>query len=545
MQPLIYLGVRAWLAWLQLCEKSERAFTNSPIVLVAAGAVHSWAVVYSLFVAVHARAARVAGYHDGYVDHLPASVAWTETFATGCFWIWLVAGFSTAAAQALDDTPDLGGAKLDILTQVARSPVFRSALANAHSISCAGLFLSLISLCGAVAMMSGSITVCEACLLLVSVGIALPHAILAVRRLHETLDELLAALLPPDAVEAAAAEAALFGPQLCVLLALVDSPGHAYLWQNLVYVLASGGYLASLAACALNPPKQSNTALPPEAMDTVTSLTMDGMAAAVIVMSYPDWNNFSLWMFIIILAGMAFATAVRQKDFREFYMEWLEPIFPIKDDSKQKPNAQRQLIQTCARGVAILCATAGLWDMLFHTTVHAGQMYAPPDWSDILLLRWQPSQSGKESAEMLKIATEALGLNENDLQLQGTLEDHRLMLFGYKTSTAGKMASQWKRAKDAPKGELAQLIDTSFAPWALDYTMCSASKGAKGDLKNSEQHLAFEAACDWMVDKVRRTGELIQQILNNASEAKADAAPTGSDSKDSKDSGDEAGSDLG
>ena len=60
MQPLVYLAVRGWLGWIQFVERSKRAFLNSSLVLVAAGAVHCWAVVYSLFVAVHTRAMRQA-----------------------------------------------------------------------------------------------------------------------------------------------------------------------------------------------------------------------------------------------------------------------------------------------------------------------------------------------------------------------------------------------------------------------------------------------------------------------------------------------------
>ena len=78
------------------------------------------------------------------------------------------------------------------------------------------------------------------------------------------------------------AEAASVGPQLCVILALADSPGHAcawlshafacfrmlshasphveteltrYLWQNFVYFVAAIAFLASVAACGRSPPK--------------------------------------------------------------------------------------------------------------------------------------------------------------------------------------------------------------------------------------------------------------------------------------------------
>lgn len=505
MQPLLYLGARAWLAWLQFCEKSERAFLNSHVVVVAAGAVHSWAVVYSLFVAVHARAARVAGYHEGYVDHLPASVSATETLATGCFWIWLLAGFSTAAVQILDDAPVLGDAKPDKFTEIVRSKAFHSFLANAHSISCAGLFISLLMLCATVAMMSGSITTCELCLLFVSVGIALPHAVLAVRRLHESLDVVIAQLLPTDMAEAAAAEAASMGPQLCILLALVDSPGHAYMWQNLIYVATSGTYVTSIVLCGLYPPKQSNVALPPSTPETITGLVLDGMAAGVIVMSYPDWNNLSLWVFVIVLVGCSVATATANKAFREFYMEWLEPIFPVRTDSHHMPNAQRQLFQKCARCLAIVCATAGLWDMNFHqAAVHAGQMYAPPDWSDVFLLRWQNTYTENDNSTMVKIAAEALEIPVNELRVEDTLPDHKILIFVTNSTDPNHVKRQWKKTKESPKGELAKLLDTGFAPPALDYTMCAASKNVEksaGGVTETAEHAAYDAACNWMLTR--------------------------------------------
>lgn len=530
MQPLLYLGARAWLAWLQFCEKSERAFLNSPVVVVAAGAVHSWAVVYSLFVAVHARAARVAGYHEGYVDHLPASVSMTETLATGCFWIWLIAGFSTAAVQILDDAPMLGDAKPDKFTQIVRSPSFHSFLANAHSISCAGLFISLLMLCATVAMMSGSITCCELCLLVVSVGIAMPHALLAVRRLHENIDQAIMQILPADMAEAAAAEAAAMGPQLCILLALVDSPGHAYLWQNVIYVAASGTYVASVAACALHPPKQANVALPPSTPETITSLILNGMSAGVIVMSYPDWNNWTLWIFVIVLIGSSFATATQNKAFREFYMEWLEPIFPVKTDSKQMPNAQRALLQKCARSFGIVCASAGLWDMWFHTTVHAGQMYAPatPDWSDVFLLRWQPPYAQNENRTMLKITADALGLEANELQVQDTIPDHNLLLFTSNSTSDSQIKAKWKKAKESPQGELAKLVDTSFAPSALDYAMCLLSEKSHrngGAVTETAEHAAYGAACVWMGRRVHFVHSLL--AANTAHATGAAPASTG------------------
>eukprot|EP00438_Fugacium_kawagutii_P002547 Skav219493 [mRNA] locus=scaffold937:61374:64692:- [translate_table: standard] len=66
-----------------------------------------------------------------------------------------------------------------------RSPFLHSALGHAHSVSCVGLFVSIILLCATMVTMKGGITVCESCLAIVAIGFAFPHMILAGRRLSD------------------------------------------------------------------------------------------------------------------------------------------------------------------------------------------------------------------------------------------------------------------------------------------------------------------------------------------------------------------------
>ncbi|CAK0865245.1 unnamed protein product, partial [Prorocentrum cordatum] len=82
------------------------------------------------------------------------------------------------------------------------------------------------------------VTACELCLCFISMGFAWPHAVVACRRIREanpkkTEDTKIDT--SAVAAEAAAQEAAALGPQLCVILALADTPGHAYVWQNAVF----------------------------------------------------------------------------------------------------------------------------------------------------------------------------------------------------------------------------------------------------------------------------------------------------------------------
>ncbi|CAE7292781.1 unnamed protein product [Symbiodinium natans] len=370
MQPLVYLAVRGWLGWIQFVERSKRAFLNSSLVLVAAGAVHCWAVVYSLFVAVHTRAMRHSGYHQGSAEQLPQSVALTETLAVSSLWVWLIAGFTTAAVRMLDEDADglplgMDDLKWGPLLRFIRSPFLHSALGHAHSVSCVGLFVSIIFLCATMAAMKGGITVCESCLAIVAIGFAVPHMVLAGRRLSESVDRALSEILPADSFEAAAAEAAAAGPQLCVILSLADAPGHAYWWQNIVYTMASMAFVAAVVACGRSPSKAANVPLPPEKAETLVCLLLDAMTALCIVLSYPHLNTWLLR--IAVVAVIACAVAAQHSPVREIYLDWLEPIFVIRSDShKRFPHGQRQLLRQLAWVASILCAAVALWDIALH-----------------------------------------------------------------------------------------------------------------------------------------------------------------------------------
>ncbi|CAE7232287.1 unnamed protein product [Symbiodinium sp. KB8] len=290
MQPLAYFAVRSLLGWLQWVERAEHAFISNALVLVAAGAAHCWAVVYALFIAIHTRAMRYEGYHEGYTEHLPVWVNWTENLAVASMGIWWAAGFSTAAIRIIDDDArglpmDGGDVQVNKFIQILRSERLHDGLGLAHTLSCIGLFMSIVLLCIAMGLMKGSVTACELCLCFVAIGFAIPHAVVSCRRLDlsnpkKTED---AAPLPSEAAEAAAQEAASLGPQLCVILALADSPGHAYLWQNFVYFVAAIAFVAAVAACGRSPPKVGNAALPPQTGEFATCLVLDFVASVALV----------------------------------------------------------------------------------------------------------------------------------------------------------------------------------------------------------------------------------------------------------------------
>lgn len=488
MQPLAYFAVRSLLGWLQFVERTDRAFMSNALLLVATGAAHCWAVVYALFIAIHTRAMRYDGYHEGYTEHLPFWVSWTETLAVASMGIWWAAGFTTAAIRIIDD--DAKGLPMDgrdvnvnIFVQIMRSPKLHDGLAIAHTVSCVGLFASIILLCVAMALMKGAVTACELCLCFVSVGFALPHAVVSCRRLNLTSPKKEDALeAPAPAAEAAAQEAAALGPQLCVILALADSPGHAYLWQNFAYLVSAVAFVAAVAACGRSPPKVGDAALPPEPAEFFTCLALDAAASIALVICFPHLNTWHLWALFALLAALF--TAVWFEGWRDVFIDLLDPLLVVRSDTdKALPGQQRQRMRRASWATTLACAAVALWDIMLHP-VQEGLFEVPDDGVDdglpdlwdqntMLLLRWRPA-GAQTSTGLLTRAAEALELDVDKLATQAFLPNHRLLLFkvaGKENNTRLPAHIRWKAAVMSPKGKLAAVVDPEF-PGALNVTLC-------------------------------------------------------------------------
>jgi len=492
MQPLAYFAVRSLLGWLQWVEQGDRAFVSNALLLVATGATHCWAVVYALFIAIHTRAMRYDGYHEGYAEHLPFWVSWTETLSIASMGIWWAAGFTTAAIRIVDDDArglpmEIGEVTPNIFIQLIRSPKLHNGLAVAHTVSCVGLFASIILLCIAMALMAGSITACELCLCFVSVGFALPHAVVAGRRLsmqdNKKQDDIVE---PAPAAEAAAQEAAALGPQLCVVLALADSPGHAYLWQNFIYLVSAIAYVAAVAACGRSPPKAGDSALPPETGEFVTCLLLDAAASISLVVCFPHLNTWHIWALAALLAALF--VAIWFEGWRDLVVDLLDPLLVVRSDTdKALPGHQRQRLRHTAWALTLVCATVALWDILLHP-VQEG-LFEPMDdhledgfpdlWdaNTMLLLRWKdtPVKPPGEN-ELISAAAEGLGVEKERLKTQVLFEQHRLWLFKVekdRETDANKLPAHisWKALMLAPKGRLTKYVDSEF-PGALNVTLC-------------------------------------------------------------------------
>mmetsp|Transcript_56844 Transcript_56844/g.122941 ORF Transcript_56844/g.122941 Transcript_56844/m.122941 type:complete len:576 (-) Transcript_56844:241-1968(-) len=542
MQPLAYFAVRSLLGWLQFVEREDRAFVSNALLLVATGAAHCWAVVYALFIAIHTRAMRYDGYHEGYTEHLPFWVSWTEGLSVASMGIWWAAGFTTAAIRIIDD--DARGLPTDgrdidvnIFFRIIRSPKLQDALALAHTVSCVGLFVSIILLCIAMALMKGSISACELCLCFVSVGFALPHAVVSCRRLQlpdKKKEDATVAAGPTQAAEAAAQEAAALGPQLCVILALADSPGHAFLWQNFIYLVSAIAFVAAVAACGRSPPKVGDAALPPDVGEFVACLSLDAAASLALVICFPHLNTWHLWALAALLAALF--VAVWFEDWRDLIIDLLDPLLVVRSDTdKALPGQQRQRLRGAAWVATMLCAAVALWDILLHpvqeglfeTEADLGDHVLPDLWdqSAMLLLRWQGEEPDHQV--LLKAAAESLDIETDKLATQAIFKQHRLLLFKFlgppEQESSKAVHLRWKALVQSPQGELAKLKDSTHFPATLNVTLClhahaavesgkTAEAGAEGskpvmpvDFVNTvgptaDVQDAYIAACDWWME---------------------------------------------
>eukprot|EP00747_Dinoflagellata_sp_TGD_P165927 gnl/TRDRNA2_/TRDRNA2_187951_c0_seq1.p1 gnl/TRDRNA2_/TRDRNA2_187951_c0~~gnl/TRDRNA2_/TRDRNA2_187951_c0_seq1.p1 ORF type:complete len:715 (-),score=151.08 gnl/TRDRNA2_/TRDRNA2_187951_c0_seq1:57-2201(-) len=500
MPPLVYLAVRCLLGWLQFLERHQRAFVSSTALVVITGAAHCWAVVYSLFIAIHYRAMRYDGYHEGYTEHLPFWISWTEVISVTSMHIWWIAGVVGVAIRILDDDrEELPVDRRDVMsaagtcTKCLRSPTLRKGLALAHTLSCAGLFASIVMLCAAMLLMKGSITACELSLVLVAAGFALPHAVVSFNRLATVNSSVVKAIALGDgAAEAAGAEAAALGPQLCVLLALADSPGHAYIWQNIVYVVSAPAFIAAGVACAMTPPKRAGVALPPELGELVTCLVLNISSALALLVHFPSLTTWHIWALVLPLTALILALWV--KDWRGIVVDFLEPLMILRSDvDKAVPGENRQRLRKAAWFAALICAFTTLWDIWLHPVeAPPGYYYGDEendkqwdddwgsglgDWSPhgpwtaeaVLMLRWQ---QGKEPAdsELLHVAAEALGVEDKSLAVYERLNESRLLLF-HNNQDFLPMNKKWAEALEAMSGKLTDVVDTKF-PANLNASLC-------------------------------------------------------------------------
>lgn len=578
---MAYFAVRLLLGWLQHIERADRAFVNNGFLIVASGAAHAWAVVYALFIAIHTRAMRYDGYHEGYTEHLPFWISWTETLAVASMGVWWAAGFTTAAIRIIDDDSrglptEMKDINAGICLQAMRSPKLRDALAVAHTVSSVGLFMSILLLCVAMALMKGIVTTCELCLCLVSSGFALPHAVVACRHLKRADKK-------PDnkaaaSAEAAAQETAALGPQLCVVLALADSPGHAYWWQNFTYHVSAGSFIAAVVACFQSPPKAGGAALPPEPLELLACTFLQVAASAALLMCFPHFHTWYLYALLAMLATLL--AALRSEGWRDLLVDLLEPLFAVRSGAdKLLPGPRREGLRCASRATAAACALVALWDIALRPVARGGEeqptgpglLGASDLWDPgaLLLLRWPGTAEfegeGPSEQQVLAAAAEALGVAPGALVARARLPQHRLLLFaaaGGGTAAGASLHSRWAaaapaalRALGTEAGGEARAGATQPFPATLNATLClhahasaelarqhaeeaaqiaggawdgEAAMGNEPTMPSDflravgpspDAHSAYMAACDWWTEKLDAYYGADDETLHLASEA--------------------------
>jgi len=535
MWPVAYLLIRACIGWLQFMERSERAFISSSLVLAAAGAAHCCLIVYALFLTVHNRAMRYDGYHEGYVEHLPPLVAWSETLAIASFWVWLLAGLATAAVRVVDVDSEnlpvgLEDTKMSVVNKVMGSPVLRRGLGLAQSLSCTVLFIDVVLLSITMVVMEGGISACEFCTFLIAIVFAIPHAALALGHMHPGVNSSLEAMFPNGIIESAAAEAAAMAPQLCVILGVADAPGHAFFWQKAIYLSTAVTFIAAVIASSLSPGKNSGAALPPEASQSFACAWVSVSAAVCIILSYPDMNQWSTWIGTALVCGFGMFGYPLWKDEA---LDWLEPIFVIRSDThKRLPNQQRQMVRSVSWVLGVLCAITGLWDIILHPPMAPMPNLDDPlaaVVSDNLLMRWKPEAAVQDANETLAVIASAMNVPIDGLEVEAELPEHRLIIFHaapgkLKEVTLSELRLNWSKLAHDPtaRSKLQGIIDTSF-PAIISARTCNTlvrrDKGEtvedesdkQGSLKTQDARDAYKAACQWWADSLEKWGRLFQE----------------------------------
>ncbi|CAJ1387177.1 unnamed protein product [Effrenium voratum] len=171
-------------------------------------------------------------------------------------------------------------------------------------------------------------------------------------------------------------------------------------------------------------------------------------------------------------------------------IDLLDPLFTVRSDSdKALPGKQRETLRRGSWACCIVCGAVAMWDIMLHP-VQEGAFDLPGDlhglddgladlWDQntMMLFRWKPGE-GRDEAALLWAAAESLEVDAMHLKKQALFEEHRLLLFKYdagkdgaQRAAASPVHAKWKEQIASPKGQLAQIVDTSF-PTALNVTLC-------------------------------------------------------------------------
>eukprot|EP00931_Biecheleriopsis_adriatica_P039152 TRINITY_DN22401_c0_g1_i1.p1 TRINITY_DN22401_c0_g1~~TRINITY_DN22401_c0_g1_i1.p1 ORF type:complete len:726 (-),score=122.81 TRINITY_DN22401_c0_g1_i1:108-2285(-) len=371
MQPFVYLTLRGLITLFQFQELSQRAFLSSPTLALAGGVAHCWAVSYALILSLVLHSARISGH--AWLDTLPWFAIRAEQLAFASGTVWWIAGLGTTCVRALrvdEETmglpTDMRDATIPKILIYVQSPKCRKALAFAQTLSCVGVFLSIILLCIAIFSMGRDITIAEFSLAAVSLSFGIPHVMLA----WDGMQGMMRTKTVPDcrSLLAAAAEASALGPQFAVILACADVAGLHSFWQQLLCVLAVLAFVASLGTCSYWPHARAGAVEAPALSVLCGSLALDVIAGWLVLRAIPALSGgLFFWLFGLITA--AIGIGILFKECRLLILEFLEPIMPLLSPaSGMAPVLQHEAARLAARGLLLLCSGMILVANLQHNT---------------------------------------------------------------------------------------------------------------------------------------------------------------------------------
>lgn len=547
MQPLVYLGARVALAYLQILERSSRAFVCSVPTVLAAGAAHCWAVVYALIVAVLMQMIRLTGGRGDYADLLPAWVVFTEQCSSVMMLVWCLAGTAICYIRVVQVDEHAQGLPVDrrgagwpAWMRFAYSPGVKAALQAAHMLSGAGLFLSVLLLCAAMFGTGGSATTCDTCLVATACVFALPHAAVAARLVAAA-----GGALRGGAALSMASEAAVLGPQLCVLWATADIYGKASPPQRGLYALTTAAYAASVCACGAAPPRGDGDATPSTFGALAVSIVASCASVITLVVSFPNLRDWLLWA--VAAVELLLCAALSCWDVREPFLEILEPIMPL-----QSKRPRRSPLSAALQLLVLASSASAAWGVYaehlrppppYSQGAAYGSDYvsmqprqhehpipmaqqprfshadrqrrpaqagpppratsttrpAPPQDDARLVLRWREdaeaarASAGVDVDALLALAAGAMGLRPSHLAAERVLHEHRLLIF--RAVGGGPPTTPWQAALvgAAEGGGVARAVEAAF-PAELSASGCDGGGDALRERGARDAHAAACAA---------------------------------------------------
>jgi len=194
---------------------------------------------------------------------------------------------------------------------------------------------------------------------------------------------------------AAASEASILGPQLCLVIAVAGATNHAPGWSSILYlltaiVLALDCVLTGLFASHHGSERAAN----PSLLTFVTSSLMDLAAMLLMVLGFPVLRDGLFWTVVVLTILALGALSVRS--IREPLVEMMEPIMPFRssiseypDNAQAKAAASEASVRDISRvssqvlALASACLAFGGVVNLHEPAPDAAAYYEPAKWEEV------------------------------------------------------------------------------------------------------------------------------------------------------------------